>query len=73
MLNFSSRDEIKKNERCSELMLDQENAGSEEILIAARKIMVEKKVQIHCLFSYPRKKLNDKAFLALRQRCDNLQ
>ena len=51
MLNCSFRDEIKKNDRCSELMLDQENAGSEEILIAARKIMVEKKVQIHCLFS----------------------
>ena len=30
--------------RCSEIILDQENAGVEEILVAARRIMIEKKV-----------------------------
>ena len=36
--------------RCSEIILDQENAGVEEILAAARRIMIDKKViykQLH--------------------------
>ena len=47
VIYFYFSNDGKKSDRCTELMLDQENAGSEEILIAARKIMVEKKVQIH--------------------------
>jgi len=37
------RGETEENNRCGELFLDHENAGCEEILIAARKIMVDKK------------------------------
>jgi len=39
------RGETEENNRCGELFLDHENAGCEEILIAARKIMVDKKVK----------------------------
>ena len=46
-LFFCFSNDGKKSDRCTELMLDQENAGSEEILNAARKIMVEKKVQLY--------------------------
>ena len=37
-------EEIASNNRCNELFLDHENAGCDDILIAARKIMADKKV-----------------------------
>ena len=52
VIYFYLSNEGKKSDRCTELMLDQENAGSEEILNAARKIMVEKKVYFITLFHH---------------------
>ena len=51
VIYFYFSNDGKKSDRCTELMLDQENAGSEEILNAARKIMVEKKVELYYFIS----------------------
>ena len=58
------REEGMRNNRCSELLLDQENAGCEDILVAARRIMADKKViyLLTCLGASS--KLNDKYTLS---------
>jgi hypothetical protein len=49
-------EENTKRNRCSEIILDQENAGVEEILVAARRIMIDKK-RAYCQESKEDKKV----------------